>query len=164
MTPAVYYRSVNRPSLTLTAILALGPLAGGCAHTVLDQRTDLRGDGWTLTVHKVTDGPNRFDTGNIVYKPESGERFIWVVVTLHNDEGQPRKFSFDRCDLDAGSDVMVPTKVDHDLPVGYDTDLAHEPELAGGESLDRRLMFVYPKDRSPTRLRCAPMVLALPQF
>ena len=135
----------------------------GCGHTVLDQRTDLRGDGWTLTVRKMTDGPNRFDTGHIVYEPNDGERLIWVIITLRNDEQQARKFNFDRCDLDAGSDAMVPGKIDHDLPFS-DVDMNHEPELAPGESIDRRLVFVYPKDRSPTRLRCAPMVLPLPQF
>jgi len=61
-----------------------------------------------------------------------------VVLTVHNDEQQPRKFAFDRCDLDAGNDAMVPNKVDHDLSIGYDTDLDHEPEIAAGDSIDRR--------------------------
>jgi len=155
---------MNRSSLALSAILLAGSPLAGCAHTVFEQRTDLHGDGWTVTVRKVTDGPNTFNTGNINYKPESGERFIWVVLTVHNDEQQARKFAFDRCDLDSGNDAMVPTKVDHDLSIGYDTDMDHEPEIAAGDSIDRRLMFVYPKDRSPTRLRCAPMTLPLPQF
>jgi len=146
------------------AVALVCGLLGGCAHTVLDKRTDLQGDGWTLTVRKVTDGPGHFNTGDINYEPAAGERFIWAIITLRNDQQQPRKFAFDRCDLDAGTDAVTATKVDHDLPVGYDADMDHAPELAPGESIDRRLLFVYPKDRSPTRLRCAPMTLPLPPF
>ncbi len=153
---------MKRTSRTLATLLGLS--LGGCSHTVFEQRTDLHGDGWTVTVRKVTDGPHSFNTGNIRYHPESGERFIWVILTVHNDGQEPRKFAFDRCDLDAGNDAMVPNKVDHDLPIGYDADMDHEPELAAGESIDRRLLYVFPHDRSTTRLRCAPMILPLPQF
>lgn len=150
----------------MVAVLSIGSISslGGCAHTVLDKRTDLKGDGWTLTVRKVTDGPNHFNTGNVNYEPVAGERFIWAVVTLRNERQQASKFAFDQCDLDAGADVVAASKVDHDLAVGYDTDLDHQPEVAAGDSIDRRLMFVYPKDRSPTRLRCATMTLPLPPF
>jgi hypothetical protein len=135
-----------------------------CGHTVLDQRVDRQGDGWTLAVRKVIDGPNRVDKGDVVIKPDKGDRFIWVVVTLRNDQGVPRKFSWDRCDLDAGGNVVVPGMISHDFAVGYFTELGREPELASGESIDRKLVFVYPEDRSPTRLKCAPMVVPLPQF
>jgi len=42
--------------------------------------------------------------------------------------------------------------------------VAREPELGVNEYIDRRLIFAYPRDRSPTRLSCTPMVMPLPQF
>lgn len=155
--------------LSSSRLVRLAPLlaaltAGACAHTVLDQPVDRRGDDWSVTVRKITNGPSSIDTGNIVYRPERGERFVWVTLTLRNDQSQPRKFSFDRCDLDAGGDVILPSFVTHDFPIGYATPLNREPELGPGQSTDRRLVYAYPKDRSPTRLQCAPMVFPLPQF
>jgi len=40
----------------------------------------------------------------------------------------------------------------------------HAIELGVNEYIDRRLIFAYPRDRSPTRLSCTPMVMPLPQF
>jgi hypothetical protein len=35
--------------------------------------------------------------------------------------------------------------VSHDMPVGYATEMNREPELAAGESSDRRLVFRLPE-------------------
>jgi len=145
-------------------LLSVALWLGGCARTVMDQPINRAGDGWTLVVRKVTDGPNGFDKGNIVIKPKKGDRFIWVMITLTNNGRQPRTFNFDRCDLDLGSQFVVPGMVNHDMVIGYDTEMNRAPELAGGESIDRRLVFVYPVGQSPTRLHCEPMVYPLPQF
>lgn len=120
-----------------------------------------QGDGWNLTLNRFTDGPNGFATGNVNYSPGSSERFIWAHVTLHNPASMPRKFSFDRCDLDVGDGAVVPAIVSLAI---LNSDVNREPELAANESIDRRLIFSYPEHRSPTRLRCAPMVIPLPQF
>ena len=148
--------------MLLVASFALA--LGACGHTVLNQPVHRDGDGWTVTVRKVTDGPNGVDQGDVLFKPKKGDRFIWVALTLRNDQGKARKFSFDRCDLDMGSDVIVPGIVTHDMAIGYLSNFPREPQLAAGESIDRRLIYPYPKGRSPTRLRCAPMAFALPQF
>ncbi|HLK89123.1 MAG TPA: hypothetical protein VKZ18_04460 [Polyangia bacterium] len=132
-----------------------------CAHVIIDSPIPLRGDGWELTLKRLTDGPNSFGVGNTVYHPGDGERFIWAHVTLHNPANAPRKFSFDRCDLDAGNEGVVPAMVSFAFLNG---DVNREPELAADETIDRRLIFSYPMHQSPTRLRCAPMTVALPQF
>jgi hypothetical protein len=137
---------------------------GACGHTVVNQPIHRDGDGWTLVVRKVTNGPNRIDTGNVVYKPKKGDRFIWVIFTLRNDQAQARTFNFDRCDLDKGADVVVPNMVNHDMAIGYPAKMNRAPELAPRESIDRQLIFTYPEGQSPTRLRCEPMVFPLPQF
>lgn len=137
---------------------------GACARTIVNQPIQHQGDGWTLVVRKVTDGPNSINQGNVTLKPAKGDRFIWVSLTLQNDQRQARSFNFDRCDLDMGADVVVPGVVTHDMVVGYPSDMNHAPQLDPGESVERRLIFTYPDGRSPTRLRCEPMVYPLPQF
>jgi hypothetical protein len=142
-------------------LLGLVLTCASCGHVIIATPVPLQGDGWELTLTKLTDGPNSFGVGNTVYHPGDGERFIWAHVTLHNPARAPRKFSFDRCDLDAGNDAVVPSMVSFAFLNG---DVNREPELAADETIDRRLIFSYPQHQSPSRLRCAPMTVALPQF
>jgi hypothetical protein len=153
---------VSRSIVVLASSLVLW--LGACGRTVMDQPVNRVGDGWTLVIRKVTDGPNRVDQGNVILKAKKGDRFIWVLLTLRNDQPQPRKFSFDRCDLDMGANVVVPGLVTHGWSMGYLSDMNREPVLDPKESIDRRLIFPYPQNQSPTRLTCAPMVVPLPQF
>lgn len=137
---------------------------GGCGRTIMNQPVSRVGDSWTLVVRKVTDGPNGIDQGNVILSPKKGDRFIWVSITLRNDQGQARKFNFDRCDLDLGENVVLPGVVTHDMAIGYLSDMNRAPELAPSESIDRRVIFAYPTGQAPTRLRCEPMMFPLPQF
>jgi hypothetical protein len=153
---------VSRSIGVVLSLFALG--LGACGRTVINQPIHRAGDGWTFVVRKLTDGPNGMDQGNVVLKPKKGDRFIWVSITLRNEQGQPRKFNFDRCDLDLGANGVVPGVVTHDMAMGYPSEMNRAPELAPGESIDRRVIFAYPKGQSPTRLHCEPMVFPLPQF
>jgi hypothetical protein len=144
--------------------LGLCVLAGvaSCGTVIISQPVQRDGDNWGFTLRKLTNGPGRFSQGgNTTYVPKDGQRFIWAHVTLHNRAGTPRKFNFDRCDLDAGDQAYVPSIVSFAV---LNSDGEREPELAAGETIERRLIFPYPSDRSPTRLQCAPMVIPLPQF
>lgn len=133
-----------------------------CGTVIIKQPVQREGDDWGFVLRKLTDGPNGFSQGgNFRYVPGDGRRFIWAHVTLHNRAGSPRKFNFDRCDLDARGEFFVPSFVSFAV---LNSDGEHEPELAAGETIERRLIFTYPTDRSPTRLQCAPMVIPLPQF
>jgi hypothetical protein len=151
---------MNRTKLALALTLAA---VGGasCGRTIMDVPVHRTGDGWELTVTKVTDGPNAFSMGSVNYHPGDGERFVFAHVTLRNPSAAPRKFSFDRCDLDAGSQAVLPAMVSFGT---LNSDSNREPELAAGETIERRLVFSYPMHISPTRLQCAPMTVPLPQF
>jgi hypothetical protein len=135
--------------------------AASCGRVILDVPVQRQGDGWDLTLNRLTDGPNSYSIGNTTFHPQSGERFVWAHVTLHNPAGAPRKFNFDRCDIDAGQQAFVPAVVSF---AHLNGDINREPELDAGETIDRRLIFAYPEHESPTRLRCAPMIIPLPQF
>jgi hypothetical protein len=117
---------VSRSIVVLVSSFALWLSA--CGRTVINQPINRAGDGWTLVVRKLTDGPNGIDQGNVIVKPTKGNRFIWVSITLRNEQGQARKFNFDRCDLDAGATAVVPGVVTHDM-FGYPSEMNREPQL-----------------------------------
>jgi hypothetical protein len=142
--------------------LALTAISASCAHTIIGDPVKRADDGWDLTLTKLTDGPNSFNEGGgINYHPEAGERFVWAHISLHNTARAPRKFSFDRCTLDAGDQQVLPAMVSFAMLNGS---VNREPELAADETIDRRLIFSYPQHQSPTRFRCEPMTIPVPQF
>src|SRR4029078_9233288 len=69
---SVYHRLMTRSIVVTLSLFALS--MGACARTVMDQPVNRVGDGWTLIVRKVTDGPNSFDEGNVIIKPKKGDR------------------------------------------------------------------------------------------
>ncbi|HXU60440.1 MAG TPA: hypothetical protein VN962_01975 [Polyangia bacterium] len=153
----------QRRSFSASLLVALATfLPAACGHVIINTPVQRQDDGWDLTLTKLTDGPNSFNEGGgINYYPAAGERFIWAHVTLRNGAHAPRKFSFDRCDLDAGNDAILPSMVQFGFLNGP---VNREPELAAGETVERRVLFSYPKHQSPSRLRCAPMIIPIPQF
>jgi hypothetical protein len=149
---------MKRTALTL---IAAATVAAGCGRVIMETPVHRQGDGWELTVTKITDGPNSFSMGSVNYHPDDGERFIFTYVTLHNPSRAPRTFSFNHCDLDAGNQAVLPAMVSF---ATLNSDGNREPELAADETIERRLVFAYPVQQSPTRLSCAAMTVPLPQF
>jgi len=142
--------------------LCLVPLTIGCWRTVIDQPVKRAGDSWDFTLRKLTDGPRSYTSEGVTYSAVKGERLIWAHITLHNQQNVPRKFNFDRCELDDGDRNILPAKIDFDAFIMHEAN--REPEFAPDETITRKLIFAYPKHRSPTRLTCLPMVIPLPQF
>jgi len=135
--------------------LALLPLLllTGCATTLLEQDIHRASDGWTVTFHKLDDGPNRFTSRDAVdYHPTDGERFLWVTLSVRNDAPTARQFSFDSCALDLNDGASLPLYVGMNL--GYQAQITKTPELAAGEEITRKLAFGYPENKLPDRLVC----------
>lgn len=135
--------------------VALLPLVllTGCATTLLEQDIRRQSDGWTVTFHKLEDGPDSFATtfgGG--FRPAPGQRFLWVTLGVRNDARVARKFSFDSCALYAYANTYLPVYVG--LNIGHGADVTKQPVLAGGEEITRKLAFGYPKYMFPDRLVC----------
>lgn len=146
---------VVAPIVLLTTLVA-----ASCGTVIIGDPVRRQGDGWDLTLRTLTDGPHSYKSGNTSHVPGFGDRFIWAHITLRNTLGVARKFNFDRCDLDAASELYVPIFIDADTVVGWE--MNREPELAAGETITRKLIFGFPRKQFPSRLRCAPMEFALP--
>jgi hypothetical protein len=139
--------------LAIAATLALALAAGGCATTLVKQDVRRQSDGWTVTFHELTDGPNGFTTRDgTQHLPKSGMRFLWVILSIRNDTAAARQFSFDSCGLDMGDSVSLPLYVGMNL--GTSAAMNETPELSAGEEVTRKLAFGYPDKRFPDRLVC----------
>jgi hypothetical protein len=135
--------------------LALLPLLllTGCATTLLEQDVRRESDGWTVTFHKLADGPNRFTSRDAIdFHPTSGERFLWVTLSVRNAARAARQFSFDSCALDLDNKASLPLYVGMNL--GYQAQITSTPELDAGEEITRKLAFGYPEGKLPERLVC----------
>ena len=127
-------------------------LVASCATTLMKEDVRRQSDGWTVTFHELTDGPNAYGAGTYDVVPADGERFLWVILSVCNDTAQPRQFTFDSCGLDMGDKESLPLYVG--LNFGTMASVTKTPELAGGEEIKRKLVFGYPKGQMPQRLSC----------
>jgi hypothetical protein len=137
--------------------MRLAPFAllmmAGCATTLVEQDIQRQSDGWTVVFHKLADGPNGFTTRNAInYHPESGQRFLWVTLSVRNDGRVAREFPFDSCALNLGSTAYLPLYVGMNL--GTQAEMSKEPELSPGEEITRKLAYGYPEGQVPDRLIC----------
>ena len=135
------------------ALLSL-VLFTGCATTLLEQDIRRQSDGWTVTFHKLADGPDGFTSNDAVtYTPKKGQRFLWVTLTVRNDARNARQFNFDSCALDGGDGTAyLPLYVGMNL--GTQAETSKSTGFGGEEEITRKLAFGYPKGQFPQRLVC----------
>jgi hypothetical protein len=134
------------------ALLAL-VLFTGCATTLLAQDIQRQSDGWTVTFHKLTDGPDGFTTTDATnYSPSKGQRFLWVTLSVRNDSKKARQFTFDSCALDGDGASYLPLYVGYNF--GTTAEVTKSQGFGGLEEITRKLAFGYPKGRFPDRLVC----------
>jgi hypothetical protein len=150
----VYHAGVRRATLPLLLSLALAASgAASCATSLVKRDVQRQSDGWTVVFHELLDGPNAFTTRSAVkHVPKSGERFLWVILSVQNDRAGARTFPFDACALEMGDDASLPLYVG--LNLGTSAEMDETPELAPGERITRKLAFGYPDGRLPQRLVC----------
>jgi len=128
-------------------------LVAGCATTLLEQDIQRQSDGWTVVFHKLADGPNGFTTRDATdYHPSSGQRFLWVTISVRNDARGARQFPFDSCALELGDTAFLPLYVGMNL--GYQAEVSKTPELSAGEEITRKVAYGYPEGKFPDRLVC----------
>lgn len=142
--------AANGVAVGLAAILA------ACAHSVLGQPVAATGGAWSIEVDNVLVGQDQFGTATRTFTPERGLRFIWVNVKLVNTSQQKRRFNWDRCDLDDAHEAYVPSLVTRRGAIAPEVEIV-EP----GGRLERLLIFTFPEEKWPTRLKCGDVNLPL---
>jgi hypothetical protein len=150
---------------SLKGILILAALAGvaGCGTVLYDVPTTRAADGWTITVRRLKDGPNSFPMGaGVDFVPPDGHRLMYLTVTIRNDAPTKRDFSYEACDLDAGSEGVLPGLIDRDAAIHMLADKVES--YAPGEERGRRLIYAYPMGVFPSRVKCGYSTFELPRF
>lgn len=146
----------GRSSGALAVALLL--FASGCGQSILQRPASASAGAWNIKTEDVLDGVNAYNTAAGSFEPGAGQRFLWVEVKLTNISPQKRRFNWDRCDLDDGSDAYLPGVVVERSGIGS-APVAGVEILAPGDKLDRWLIFSYPEKKYPTRLKCGDVVI-----
>jgi hypothetical protein len=155
--------TVARGGVCLRAALLLSFAAAGCGTVLVNEPIERRGDGWTVILRRLMDGPNSIaPMGNTTYTPEKGMRFIHATFKIRNDGPKPRAYSYDACDLDLEGDVVLPSMITRAM--GLMSEMPRTETYAPGEDSWRMLTYAYPKGRFPTRIRCAYVTFELVQL
>jgi hypothetical protein len=123
---------------------------------VLPKPVSASAGAWSIELFEFRDGPNEYGTHSRRYLPDEGTRFLWAVLYLTNTSQEKRRFNWDRCDLDHAEDAYLPGLV---LDEGFPGDLVEVVDPA--QRLERALIFSFPEEKWPTRLRCGDVVLPL---
>ena len=145
-----------------SALAVAGVLAAGCATTLVSEPIERRGDGWTVILKRLTDGPNSIQPmGYTQYLPRKGDRFLHATFKIRNDGPQPRQYSYDACDVDLEQDLILPGMVTRVM--GVMSEMPKTETYGPGESSWRMLTYSYPVGRFPTRIKCAYVTFDLVQ-
>ncbi len=147
------------------SIVLLGLLLGGwsaCSSAILlGSPVSKTADGWAITVDQIKQGPNEYVGEVSTIIPEEGEKFIWVMMHVKNDAPQEQTFVYESCRMEAKGVSRPPAIVDRHAEI---TRQAADPEEAyeAGHQRTRELIFKFPEEQRPTRLKCGAIVVPIP--
>ena len=148
----------------ISSMVLLGIWLGGftaCAPVLLmNTPVSKTADGWSITLGQVKEGPNEYvGEGGVLVTSDAGENLIWTVVTVRNESGQEAEFSYDTCALEGKGASRQPVVVDRHAEINAVTDRSET--LAPGQDRTRQLIYMFPKEQRPTRMKCDKIVLPI---
>lgn len=149
-----------RPVRTIfMAGLVLGGFSA-CSSVFLNAPVSKNAEGWVVTLSQVKQGPDEYVGDYVQFTPDKGERFVWTILTVKNELGQEQTFSYEACRLEGKGASAQPMVVDRnaELNSAADNSEAYEP----GQERTRKLIFRFPGDQRPTRMKCGAIVLPIP--
>jgi hypothetical protein len=118
-----------------------------------------RADGWAITLSQAKEGPDQYLGETVDLRPEKGEKFIWALITVHSDLTDEQTFSYDTCTLSDKGQVADPLVVARYPEVNSAADSSEA--FAPGQERTRQLIYRYPKEQLPTRMKCGTVVLPI---
>ena len=144
----------------VSTMVLVGMWLGGflaCSKVLMNTPVSKSADGWAVTLGQVKEGPDEYVGERVDMAPGKGEEFIWTLVTVRNESSQEETFSYDACVLEGKGETRQPLIVDRNADVNLTADRSES--IAPGQEYTRRLIYTFPKDRRPTRLRCGKIAL-----
>jgi hypothetical protein len=145
----------------LAIVVAAAVCGAGCGTVLISSDVQRQGDGWTLTLQRLADGPNGVQpSGYTVYTAPSGSRLLHAYFKITNDSPYARVYGYDSCDVDYKGDRVVPGMVFRYN--GIMSTMERSETYSPGETNYRHLAFVYPDGPLPARIQCGPLVFEVP--
>ncbi len=146
-------------------IVLVGMWLGGfsaCTSVLVNTPVSKTGDGWALTLNQLKDGPNEYISLQeaVSVNPGTGENLLWADLTVRNDNAQEPTFEYDKCMLEGKDVARPPLVIDRkaDMPSAADRAESFDP----GQQRTRLLVYSWPKDVRPARVRCGKISLPIP--
>jgi len=149
-----------RPVGTMVLVgMWLGGLSA-CSSALLNAPVSKSANGWGITLGQAKEGPDEYagDVGSVF--AGTGEKLIWALVTVKNDGPQEETFDYDSCLLEGKGESRQILVVDKHGEVLAPAERAEA--IAPGQERTRQLIYSYPKDQRPTRMKCGAIVLPIP--
>lgn len=151
----------TRPfGMILTLAMSLAAISACSSAILLKAPVSKSGEGWNLSLTQVKEGPDEYIGEVVTLTAGAGEKFIWTLLTVKNDSPQEQIFSYETCTLDGKGASRQPAVVDRhaERPSAADLSEAIDP----GQERTRELIYRFPKEARPTRLKCGSVVLPIP--
>jgi hypothetical protein len=152
-----------RSMRSVSTIFLVGVWLGGfsaCSSVLLNTPVSKHADGWIVTLSQAKEGPDEYAAEGVAFTPEKGEMFIWTRLTVRSDLAEEQMFSYETCTLDEKGRVRQPVIVDRNEEVTSSADRSES--FNPGQERTRLLIYRYPKDQRPTRMKCGTIVLPIP--
>ena len=153
-----------RSMRSVSTMVLLGMWFGGfsaCTSVLMNTPVSKTADGWTITLGEVRDAPDEYvGEGGVLVAPGDYQKLIWALVTVRSNLGQEETFSWETCVLVGKGEARQPMIVDRHADENSIADRS-EP-FDPGQERTRRLIYTFPKNQRPTRMRCGKIVLPVP--
>jgi hypothetical protein len=147
-------------------MVLLGTLLGGfsaCSSALLmSAPVSKTADGWGITLGQVKEGPDEYvGEGGVRVTSEADEKLVWTLVTVKNESGEEQTFSYDTCALEGKGASRQPLVVGRPAETAAEVNAAADRSeaIAPGQDRARQLIYSFPKDLRPTRMKCDKIVL-----
>jgi hypothetical protein len=138
--------------------LSLGGFSACSSALLMSTPVSKTADGWGVTLSQVREGPSDYvGEGGVLVTADIGEKLIWTLVTVRNASGEEQTFSYEACVLEGKATARRPRVVDRHEEINTAADRAEA--IPPGQERTRQLIYGFPEDQRPVRMKCENIVL-----
>lgn len=134
--------------------------AGGCSTALITGPVIVSKGDLTITLTRLTRGPNQYNTAGGFWEPKRGREFLWGTFVIVNRGKSERIVTLDRIILHAGSKQVKPFIIDMDAAVTMKAN--DQPRLASGETISRKIIYVIPESAVPEKVAYEKDLIPIP--
>lgn len=153
----------TRPVSTMVLLgLWLGGFSACSSALLMNTPVSKTADGWGITLSQVKEGPDEYvGEGGVRVTSDADEKLVWTLVTVKNESGEEQTFSYDTCGLEGKGFSRQPLVIGRPAEGEVEVHAAADRSeaIAPGQDRARQLIYTFPKDQRPVRMKCDKVVL-----